>query len=103
SGKRLLKSNGFGLCFVPPPGSWRAGAESRLAIGTRKRVPIGDPGRVAIPHRNPIMAGAQDAVERPASGVELLARFRRGDRLDQRVDPRIGDAGEIARTVLGGG
>ena len=49
------------------------------------------------------MAGAQDPVERAASGVELLARFRCGDRLDQRVDHRIGDAGEIARTVLGGG
>ena len=75
SGKRLSESNGLGLRFVPPPGARRAGAQFWLVLGTRKRVPIGDPGRVAIPHRNPIMAGAQDAVERAAGRVESSRDF----------------------------
>ena len=72
----------------------------RLALGTRKGVPMGDPCRVAIPHRNPIMAGAQDAVERAGGRVELVPRFRRRDYLHERVHSRIGDAGKITRGVL---
>ena len=75
-------------------------SSTRLLLGTRKRVPMRDPGRVAIPHRHPIMAGAQDAVERSAGRVEFIPRFRRCDSLHERVHSRIGDAGEIARGVL---
>src|ERR1700733_11540365 len=75
SGKRLSESNGLGLPFVPPPGAGRADPEFRLALGPGESVPIGDPRSVAIPHRDPIMAGAQDTVEHTAGGVELTARF----------------------------
>src|SRR5271166_1954090 len=103
SGVASLESNRLRLRFVPPPGARGAGAKLRLALGPGKGVPISDPCGVAIPHRDPIMAGAQYAVERAAGRVELVPRCGRRDRLDERIDSRIGDAGEIARTVLGGG
>ena len=83
--------NRLRLRFVPPPGAGRAGAILGLAFGPGKGVPIGDPCGVAIKHRHPIMAGAQDAVERAASDVEFApatAPLRSSRRARRRRDRR---------------
>ena len=50
---------------------------------------------------NPVAAGAEHAVERPASSVERAARFGGDDLLDQIVDDGIGDPREVARPLSG--
>src|SRR5262249_15948214 len=46
----------------------------------------------------PVAAGAEHAVERLAGGNQARPRFRGDDLVDQRVDDRIGDAGEVVGT-----
>ena len=46
------------------------------------------------------MSRTQDAIERAAGRVEILAGFCVGDRLDERVDDGVGNSRQIARGVL---
>src|SRR6516164_4850712 len=79
---------------IPP--SFGNGAEiTRLRRRAAEYVPIGDPVRGFVPVGNPVAAGAYDAVQGAAGGDQRRARAGGDDGFDQRVDRRVGDAGEI--------
>ena len=87
---------------IGPPGRRNAPEIARLGGREAEHVPIGDPVRRFVPVRNPVAAGAKDAIERLAGGDELCPRLGGDDGGDQRVDHRVGNPGEILR-ALGGG
>ena len=72
---------------------------TRISAASRARehVPIGDVFLRAEPHRDHVAAGAQEPVERAGGDVELRPQIGLRDLADQRVDGRIGDAGDVAR------
>src|SRR6202522_3835198 len=80
---------------VIPPG-FRNTAE---IAGLRRRppedIPVCDPVRRLVPMGNPVTAGADDAVERTTSGGQRGPGRRGDDGVNQSVDRRIGDAGEV--------
>src|SRR5215204_6604783 len=91
------------LLGVVPPRPRRAGGVFRPRRGPREHVPIGDVFLRAEPHRDHVAAGAQHPVERAGGDVELRPRIGLRDLADQRVDSRIGDAGDVARAGRRGG
>src|SRR5208337_1924304 len=83
------------LVAVMPPGFGNTAEIAWLFRRPAEHVPIGDPVGRLVPMRDPIAPGAYHAVERAAGGYQLWSR-RRGDAgVDQRIDRRIGHAGEI--------
>src|SRR6266702_6047402 len=62
-------------------------------------VSLGDPVRGLVPLRDPVPSATEQAIERAAGGGERRAALGGDDLLDQCIDGRIGDAGEIVRAL----
>ena len=92
-----------GLVAIVPPSLGNAARVARFCRWPAEHVPIGEPMRGLVPVRNPIAAGADHAVERSTSCRQDSAVTGRDDFVDERVDDRIGYAGEILRAPLRGG
>src|ERR1700719_3750252 len=86
------------LAGVIPPGIGNAAEVARLRRRAAENVPIGDPMGRLVPLRNPVAAGADDAVERPACGGQRRPGLRGDDGIDQGVDRGVGDAGKVVGT-----
>src|SRR5690348_14837634 len=99
----LPPSDPLGLLGVVPPGPRRARSEARLPLRAGELVPIGDPVFGPEPHGNPIMAGPQYPVQGPAGDVQLLPRARIADPLDEGIDGRMVDAGNVLASWHPGG
>ncbi len=56
-----------------------------------------------IPLRDPVPAGAEDAIKGAASDAQIIPVVRSNDPLNQRIKRRIGDAGQVLRTFDVGG
>ena len=92
-----------GLVAIVPTGLGNAARVARFCRWPAEHVPIGEPMRGLVPVRNPIAAGADHAVERSTSCRQGSAVISRDDFVDERIDDRIGYAGEILRAPLRGG
>src|SRR5262249_41592843 len=88
-----------GLLPIVPPGLRNAARVARICRRPREQVPIREPMRRLVPVRNPVSPGTDDAVERPAGAHHRGPRLGRDDPVDQSVDHRIGDAGQILRAL----
>src|SRR5262245_5232107 len=87
------------LVTTIPPGLRDAARVARFGRGPAKHVPIGEPVRGLVPVRNPIAAAADHPVEYPAGRRQARAAIGCNDRVDERIDDRIGNAGEILRAL----
>src|SRR4249919_3524572 len=87
------------LVRVVPPGFRDAPGEAGLGRGPSENVPIGDPVRRLVPVRYPVPASADHAVEGAASGDEAGPRVGGDDRVDERIDCRVGHAGKVVRAL----
>ena len=67
-----------------------------------EHIPIGDRVVGAVPLRHPIAPGTKHPIEGPARGREIGAIVGADDLLDQRIQNRAGNAGEIVRSLGGG-
>src|SRR5262249_34098329 len=83
------------LVAIVPPGFGGAARVAWLGRGPAEHVPIGEPVRGLVPVRNPIAAAADHPVERPAGHRQALTAIGGDDLVDERIDDRIGNAGEI--------
>ncbi len=102
TGRQELSAKLGRLLRVEPPC-----IQTRRRMSPARRPRIFVPGRDIVngfvPFGNPIMPGAQHAVDGAARGSKLVAAFRCKDFADERVDDRVGDAGEIVAAVLAAG
>src|SRR5262249_28783901 len=90
------------LVTIVPPGLRDAARVARFGPGPTKHVPIGEPVRGLVPVRDPIAAGADHPVEYPAGRRQARAAIGCDDLVDERIDDRIGNAGEILRALYRG-
>src|SRR6188472_311498 len=74
------------LLGIVPPRLQHAPSIARFGRGPAERIPIGDPVRRLVPVRDPVAAGADHPVQRPAGDGEFRPGTRRHDLFDQRVD-----------------
>src|SRR5262245_15340688 len=88
---------------IVPPGLGDAACVARFGRGPAEHVPIGEPVRGLVPVRDPIAAAADHSVEHPAGRRQAHAAIGCDDLLDERIDDRIGDAGDILRALHRGG
>src|SRR5262249_40478489 len=91
------------LVAIIPPGLRDAARVARFGRGPAEHVPIGEPVRGLVPMRNPIAAGAEHPVEYPAGHRQARAAIGCDDLIDERIDDRIGNAGQILRALHRGG
>src|SRR6266542_1444791 len=91
------------LVTIVPPGLRDAARVARFCRWSAEHVPIGEPVRGLVPVRNPIAAGADHPVEYPAGRRQARAAIGCDDLVDERIDDRIGNAGEILRALHRGG
>src|SRR5215813_8127144 len=87
------------LVTIVPPGLRDAARMARFCRGSAEHVPIGEPVRGLVPLRDPITAGANYPVEHPAGRCHARAAIGCDDLVDERIDDRIGNAGEILRAL----
>src|SRR5215472_15298921 len=97
-GRRLLIGRRR-LVTIIPPGLGDAARVARFGRGPAKHVPIGEPVRGLVPVRNPIAASAYHSVEYPAGHGQARAAIGCDDLVNERIDDRIGNAGEILRAL----
>src|SRR5262245_1529464 len=91
------------LVTIVPPGLRDAARVARFGRGPTKHVPIGQPVRGLVPVWDPIAAGADHPVEYPAGRRQARAAIGCDDLVDERIDDRIGNAGELLRALHRGG
>src|SRR3954452_4281512 len=87
------------LLLIVPPRLRNAAGKSGLLRRRPEYVPIGDAMRRQIPMRYPVTPGAYHPIECTARDRQLAARLGLQDFLNQRVNHRIRNAGEIERAV----
>src|SRR5262245_55200749 len=82
-----------------PPGLRDTARVARVCREPAEHVPIGEPVRGLVPVRNPIAASAYHSVEYPAGHGQARAAMGCDDLVNERIDDRIGNAGEILRAL----
>src|SRR6516164_787782 len=80
---------------VVPPGIGNTAEIVRLRRRAAEHVPIGDPMGGQVPVRDPVAPCADDAVKRATGSGELVPRLGGNNDVDEGINCRIGDAGEI--------
>src|SRR3974390_1103693 len=91
------------LIAIVPPGIGNAAEIARLRRRAAEHVPIGDPMGGPVPVRDPVAPCADDAVKRATGSGELVPRLGSDNDVDEGINRRIGDAGEILRAPGCGG
>src|SRR3974390_1371271 len=91
------------LIAVVPPGVGNAAEIARLRRRAAEHVPKGDPMGGQVPVRDPVAPCADDAGEGATGSGELVPRLGADNDVDEGIDRRIGDAGEILCALGCGG
>ena len=90
------------LFAIVPPGLGDAARVARFGRRPAEHIPVGQPVRGLVPVRNPIAAGADHPVEHLAGRRQACAAIGCDDLVDELIDNRIGNAGEILRAPQSG-